>query len=67
MVLIPTSITLMIFSWGVGLVSDPFKVQEVFVDADVLASQDKMNALQSLMVVIGTQAAHSPTRADMLG
>ena len=67
MVLIPTSITLMIFSWGVGLVSDPFKVQEVFVDADVLASQDKMNALQSHMVVIGTRAAHPPTRADRLG
>ena len=56
MVLIPTSITLMIFSWGIGLASDPFKVQEVFVDADVLGSQDKMNALQSLMVVIGTRA-----------
>ena len=67
MVLIPTSITLMIFSWGIGLASDPFKVQEVFVDGDVLGSQDKMNALQSLMVVIGTRAAHSPTRADMLG
>ena len=48
MVLIPTSITLMIFSWGVGLVSDPFKVQEVFVDADVL-----MPPVQSADVAVG--------------